>query len=61
MKNSCKFVNQHVNREHKLLLPDVMRVLTAYACGYGDSHAMKSQDMRDSVRRSLKEVISLSS
>lgn len=60
MKNSCKFVNQSVSREHKLALADAMRVLTAYACGYGAPQALKSQELCHAVGRSLKEVISLS-
>ncbi|CAA6673010.1 unnamed protein product [Spirodela intermedia] len=59
MKNSCKFANHSVSREHKLTLADAMRVLTAYACGYGAPQALKSQELCLAVGRSLKEVISL--
>ncbi|XP_078428246.1 craniofacial development protein [Wolffia australiana] len=62
MKDSCKFVNQRVDREQKLSLSDAMRVLSVYGLACGSApQAMESHELRHAVCSSLKEVISLCS
>ncbi|MQM10249.1 hypothetical protein Taro_043136 [Colocasia esculenta] len=60
MKNSCKFVNQNVNREGKLILADVLRVLTACPWDSVPSSLKLQKELNHSVAKSLKEVMSLS-
>uniref|UniRef100_A0A1D1YP28 Mannose-1-phosphate guanyltransferase beta n=1 Tax=Anthurium amnicola TaxID=1678845 RepID=A0A1D1YP28_9ARAE len=60
MKKSCKFVNKNVNREDKLILSGVMRVLIAYAWDYASRDFQLQKELTNSVSKSLKEVISLS-
>nr|CAD1843220.1 unnamed protein product [Ananas comosus var. bracteatus] len=61
LKKSCKFVHQKVARQEKLILPDVMRVLTLFALDAIPRQLFVPHELKLSVDKLLKEVINLSS
>nr|XP_010925591.1 uncharacterized protein LOC105048094 [Elaeis guineensis] len=60
LKSSCKFVNQGVVREKKLILADVMRILAVFALDSVPKQLFIPNDLKFSVSKLLKEVVSLS-
>ncbi|XP_008794157.3 uncharacterized protein LOC103710271 [Phoenix dactylifera] len=60
LKSSCKFVNQRVAREEKLILADAMRILALFALDSVPQQLFIPNDLKFSVRKLLKEVVSLS-
>ncbi|XP_020096887.1 uncharacterized protein LOC109716025 [Ananas comosus] len=61
LKKSCKFVHQKVARQEKLILPDVMRVLTLFALDAIPRQLFVPLELKLSADKLLKEVINLSS
>lgn len=60
LKSSCKFVNQRVGRQEKLILADVMRILALFALDSVPQQLFIPNDLKFSVSKLLKEVTSLS-
>ncbi|KAK6934110.1 hypothetical protein RJ641_034265 [Dillenia turbinata] len=62
LRNSCKFVNQSVWRgdSNNFNLAVVMRILTVYALELGPGELVVPEDVKASIIRLLKQVLSLS-
>lgn len=60
MRTSCKFMNQRVNRMEKVILSDSMRILALFALDAVPTQLHIPCDLKSSVCKLLKEVVSLS-
>ncbi|KAH7651428.1 hypothetical protein IHE45_20G056600 [Dioscorea alata] len=60
LKNSCQFVNKKVSRVEKIVLADVMRLLTMYALDSIPQQLQVPEDLKLSAGKLLKDVVNLS-
>ncbi|XP_020572576.1 uncharacterized protein LOC110019295 [Phalaenopsis equestris] len=60
LKTSCKFVNQRVDKVERVILADVMRLLTILAFDAVPQQLSVPSDVKLSVDKLLKEAINLS-
>lgn len=60
LKNACQFVNKKVGRVEKIVLADVMRLLTMYALDSIPQQLQVPEDLKLSAGKLLKDVVNLS-